>query len=158
MTLSMPRHVPLNALYYFKGQVALTDAEVAERAIGPPKATVARNTRLPDSMHGPDPAVAAAVAAAAAASFLASGGGAGAGGGAGGFNRLQTPSFTPGREGFSPLMTWGEIGSTPLRLDGMDDFEIVLPPGAGTGPFQVGCINKLLGHSIERLECQTCCH
>ena len=51
---------------------------------------------------------------------------------------LPGGSFTPGREGFSPLMTWGELGSTPLRLDGAGGdglFDIKLPPGAGTGPF-----------------------
>lgn len=48
MTLTMAKHVPHNALYYFKGGVALTDKELAERAIGPPKAVVARNTRLPE--------------------------------------------------------------------------------------------------------------
>lgn len=83
-----------------------------------------------------DPAVAAAVAAAAQAAVQANGG---IGGGPG-FDRLATPTFTPGREGFSPLMTWGELGSTPLRIDGggTDDvFDIKLPPGAGTGPFQV---------------------
>ena len=114
----------------------MSDAEISERAIGPPKAVVAKNTRLPEShTSGPDPAVMAAVTAAAAAavaSHVASGGGA-----FGGMSRLATPSFTPGREGFSPLMTWGELGSTPLRLDGVDEFDIKLPPGVGTGPFQV---------------------
>lgn len=58
----------------------------------------------------------------AAARLAAAGGGtAPAGGGGGGsgnaaYDRMQTPSMTPG-VGFSPLMTWGDIGSTPLRLD-----------------------------------------
>ena len=55
MTLDMAKHVPCNSLYYFKGGVALTDKELAERAIGPPKAVVARNTRLPEGKKSNHP-------------------------------------------------------------------------------------------------------
>lgn len=33
-----------------------------------------------------------------------------------GYQALATPSFTPG-PGQSPIMTWGELGATPVRLD-----------------------------------------
>mmetsp|Transcript_18021 Transcript_18021/g.38736 ORF Transcript_18021/g.38736 Transcript_18021/m.38736 type:complete len:521 (-) Transcript_18021:634-2196(-) len=144
MTLQFTKHVPANALYYHKDQVRLSDKEVAEQALGPPKQVMSRNTRFKST----DTEVTALEAAASAAA-----GGAGAGGGTpaagrlgttqvGGtgrdWDRLSTPSFTPGREGFSPLMTWGEIGSTPLRLDSPDDMLLPSSSGAGLGPdFQV---------------------
>ena len=37
---------------------------------------------------------------------------------------VATPSFTPGAGGESPLMTWGEIDGTPLRLDADDDIHV----------------------------------
>ncbi|GAX76171.1 hypothetical protein CEUSTIGMA_g3615.t1 [Chlamydomonas eustigma] len=135
MTLAMQKHEPMNSLYYYKGEVALSDKEVSERAIGPPKAVVAKNTRLPMPDISVDPLVlpAARDAPNAVASGLRSR-----------LDRLGTPSFTPGRDSFSPLMTWGELGSTPLRLDGveLDALELNLPTGAGTGNFQVQELGK----------------
>lgn len=37
-----------------------------------------------------------------------------------GFSFVKTPSPHPGFAAESPLMTWGEIGGTPFRLDGGD--------------------------------------
>ena len=87
---------------------------MAERAQGPAKRTVLSNTRLDASQmlsQEPD-AVAVAVAAAAAASAA---GGAGASAASvsaaarDAYDRLATPSFTPGANGESPFMTWGEV-------------------------------------------------
>eukprot|EP01062_Namystynia_karyoxenos_P031885 TRINITY_DN23611_c0_g1_i1.p1 TRINITY_DN23611_c0_g1~~TRINITY_DN23611_c0_g1_i1.p1 ORF type:complete len:509 (+),score=113.08 TRINITY_DN23611_c0_g1_i1:90-1616(+) len=36
--------------------------------------------------------------------------------GVGGYDYVSTPSISPGRHGASPLMTWGEVGGTPLVL------------------------------------------
>jgi hypothetical protein len=55
-------------------------------------------------------------------------GGAGA---PGGYARLATPSFTPG-PGESPLMTWGDLDGTPLRLD-QEDTPVDIG-GRGAGP------------------------
>ena len=40
-----------------------------------------------------------------------------------GYGVVNTPSFTPGPEQ-SPLMTWGDLGSTPVRLDEEDDIHV----------------------------------
>ena len=40
---------------------------------------------------------------------------------------VATPSFTPGAGGESPLMTWGQIDGTPLRLDADDDIHVEVP-------------------------------
>ena len=41
---------------------------------------------------------------------------------------MNTPAFTPGPEQ-SPLMTWGDIGSTPIRLDQEDDILVSTSTG-----------------------------
>jgi hypothetical protein len=123
--------------------VAFSDREVAERAIGPPKAVVAKNTRLSMPNIGVEPPVLHNDAPSVPASGVRAR-----------LERLGTPSFTPGRDGFSPLMTWGELGSTPLRLDGvgLDTLELNLPPGSGAGNFQVSlCI--YLGHVLRCCLC-----
>ena len=55
----------------------------------------------------------------------------GASGAGGGYVRLATPSFTPG-PGDSPLMTWGELEGTPLRLE-QEDTPVDIG-GSGAGP------------------------
>lgn len=47
------------------------------------------------------------------------------------YERVHTPSILPG-VGASPLMTWGEIASTPLRLDDVNDGDAV-----GVGRFSM---------------------
>ncbi len=49
----------------------------------------------------------------------------------GGYARLATPSFTPG-PGESPLMTWGALDGTPLRLE-QEDTPVDIG-GRGAGP------------------------
>lgn len=42
--------------------------------------------------------------------------------------------------GHTPLMTWGEVASTPLRLDLEDDLDLPLPNAEDLdGPRQVHC-------------------
>ncbi|KAG1677253.1 hypothetical protein FOA52_013452 [Chlamydomonas sp. UWO 241] len=162
MTLQYNKYNPLNALYYKKDAVPLTQGEAAARAVGPPRVTIARNTRLPGganggSMFSSDTPSSIMAAAAAAALAGGSGGNGPSGGGGSSMGVLATPSFTPGRDGFSPLMTWGELGGTPLRLDaagapmiGMD-IELDIPAGAlSAGPFQVQELGKreLVGHTL----------
>ena len=36
---------------------------------------------------------------------------------------MATPSFTPGPDE-SPLMTWGDLAGTPLRLEAEDDIHV----------------------------------
>ena len=43
-----------------------------------------------------------------------------------GYQEVATPSFTPGPDE-SPIMTWGEIGATPLRLN--EDAQDLAQPG-----------------------------
>ena len=45
-----------------------------------------------------------------------------------GYGVVNTPAFTPGPEQ-SPLMTWGDIGSTPIRLDQEDDIHVSTSTG-----------------------------
>ncbi len=51
-----------------------------------------------------------------------------------GYGVLNTPAFTPGPEQ-SPLMTWGDIGSTPIRLDQEDDIHVSTSTGECEGNF-----------------------
>jgi len=44
------------------------------------------------------------------------------------YSRIATPSFTPGRDNFTPIMTWGALDATPVRLlssTGVADEDIV---------------------------------
>lgn len=45
-----------------------------------------------------------------------------------GYGVVNTPAFTPGPDA-SPLMTWGDIGSTPIRLDQEDDIHVSTSTG-----------------------------
>ncbi len=47
-----------------------------------------------------------------------------------GYGYMATPSLAPGVEE-SPFMTWGVLGSTPLRLDGDDELRVDLNGGSG---------------------------
>lgn len=128
-------HKPLNTLYY--GHTTLkalpyTLSELEHDARAPPKRLQHKATRLP-SEDEPAPPEAAADPRAAAPTAAAAAGEeqqADAAGvdpsaarqlqGTRGYVYLKTPSLAPGVEA-SPLMTWGDIESTPLRLEA-DDF------------------------------------
>jgi protein DGCR14 len=85
---------------YFKTPdgLALSAKERRSRVVGEPKETISKNTRfaVPPPMTA-DPTKSKFEALKA-------------------YERVHTPSMTPG-VGASPLMTWGEIASTPIRLN-----------------------------------------
>lgn len=137
-TLVPTRHVPRNALYYDSSQrptLALSDAEAATVVQGPPKAINYAGTRSVGvgvvtgavtaaaagsggggggSAAASDEAEALAAAARAHAARLAA---AAMAPGTSGYGYERTPQVLPG-VGASPLMTWGDVIATPLRLDG----------------------------------------
>jgi len=132
MTLAMAKHNPTSALYYVPDQKPLSLQEAEQLAKAPPKAINHRATRLkPAGSEELPAALAAAVGVADGAGAGVAG--VGAGRGAGDFSRLATPALTPGALGESPLMTWGDIASTPLRLEG-EDAPVVLDRDALAGP------------------------
>jgi len=143
---------PKNRLYYDSSQQPALQHTAKERAAmvaGPPKAVRYAATRIA-------PEVEEAQEQQLAAAGLAEGvdGSAAAGsrdpaelvagraappaqhGAAGGRAYLRTPSLAPG-VGASPLMTWGEIGATPLRLVEDPDEGLAglgIDPFGGEGP------------------------
>ena len=126
-------HKQKNALFYDGSQqtaLALSDAELAQRVAGPPKSISHANTRFsaadagravgvdtPSSIGTPSTDAGDALRASAPGN---------------GYGLLATPSLTPGAGGESPIMTWGDIVSTPLRL-GDDD----MPEAAGGPRFHI---------------------
>ncbi|KAK9806094.1 hypothetical protein WJX72_001140 [[Myrmecia] bisecta] len=132
--LIMWPHNPKSQLYYDTAQrdvVPYTERELSEMVQGPPKKIRHSNTRFasgsaeasrgdatPD-VHAPE--------------------GPRQQGQASTYSVLATPSFNPG-PGESPIMTWGDIESTPLRLD---DDDIIADPSFGAGPqFSVAEVSK----------------
>lgn len=109
-TVLSTKHVPKNALYYDSSQqpqLALTAAEKATIVAGPAKVINYGATRsLHEDADGPGEAGSSQRSKAAAA--LAPG--------TQGYGYMRTPQIVPGVNE-SPLMTWGDIASTPLRLD-----------------------------------------
>ncbi|KXZ46600.1 hypothetical protein GPECTOR_42g811 [Gonium pectorale] len=135
MTLLPAPEPPINNLFYDSSQrpaVPLSAKEAAEVALGPPKAINRAATRLrappeaaPLSALPQDPA-AAAVAAGLPAGAPMPGGAAGTVG----YDAMATPALEDVLG--SPLMTWGDIESTPLRL-GVDDMPVELDEAALMG-------------------------
>jgi protein DGCR14 len=134
---------PKNRLYYDSSQQPVVPYSAAEKAAmvaGPPKAVRHAATRLSGDVEEeqaaalaaaglaePEAAAGGALGAAAAAAgsardpaeAVAAGAAPRVGqvhGGAGARAYLRTPSVAPGAGGASPLVTWGEIAATPLRL------------------------------------------
>ncbi|WIA30271.1 hypothetical protein OEZ86_000361 [Tetradesmus obliquus] len=147
-TVLSTRHEPKSALYYDSSQrqaLALTAAEQAAMVQGPPKSINLAATRsicagpLQEPMAAPPAAAAPArgsisvPAAAVVVDAAAAAGGEGSAEqrqadrlaaaavapGTRGYGYMKTPQIVPGVDA-SPLMTWGDIASTPLRLDGTD--------------------------------------
>jgi protein DGCR14 len=109
-TVLSTRHVPQNALYYDSSQqpqLALTAAEKATIVAGPAKVINHSATR---SLHedADDPGEAGSSQRGKATAAPAPG--------TQGYGYMRTPQIVPGVNE-SPLMTWGDIASTPLRLD-----------------------------------------
>jgi len=88
---------------YFKTPdgLALSAKERRSRVVGEPKETISKNTRF----AVPPPMTADGTSSKFEALKA--------------YERVHTPSMTPG-VGASPLMTWGEIASTPIRLNDTD--------------------------------------
>lgn len=55
-----------------------------------------------------------------------------------GYGVVNTPAFTPGPDA-SPLMTWGDIGSTPIRLDQEDDIQVSTSTGVPSRLWPAAC-------------------
>jgi len=88
---------------YFKTPdgLALSAKERRSHVVGEPKETISKNTRF----AVPPPMTADGTSSKYEALKA--------------YERVHTPSMTPG-VGASPLMTWGEIASTPIRLNDTD--------------------------------------
>lgn len=118
-------HTNKSALYYDSSQrdvVPWTEAELNDMVQGPPKQIKHSATRFPadhdssqDRANGSEQ----------------HGGSVQQPGMVRGYGVLNTPAFTPGVEN-SPLMTWGDIGSTPVRLDEEDDIHVSASTGEGS--------------------------
>lgn len=139
MTLMAAPEPPLNRLFYGGQQpaVPLSAKEVAERGMGPPKQINRAGTRLHAAGEQPQQQR-------RGGGMRPGGGGSVAGtpmqlphgapvpGGAGGttgYSPMATPSLMDAMA--TPIMTWGDIESTPLRLDA-EDMPITLDAdGAG---------------------------
>ncbi len=129
-------HKQKNTLFYDGSQqtaLALSDSELAQRVAGPPKSISHANTRFSaassDAGHGPGTDTPSSVGTPSTDAGQPSAGAGDSAGPGAGYGLLATPSFTPGGAGDeSPIMTWGDIASTPLRL-GDDD----MPEGADAG-------------------------
>jgi protein DGCR14 len=141
-TVLSTKHVPKSALYYDSSQrqpLALTAAEQAPILQGPPKSINLAATRsicagpLQEPLAAPPAAAAGGSTAMDATGSIEAVAGqssaeqrqaervaaAAVAPGTRGYGYMKTPQIVPGVDA-SPLMTWGDIASTPLRLDGMD--------------------------------------
>ncbi|CAG9465249.1 unnamed protein product [Pedinophyceae sp. YPF-701] len=142
---------PKNRLYYDTSQqeeLRLTKKDMEARVgyFMAPRRTVAANTRLAPreggagslattpggySTDGSVPSPLTGQAAARAALGTAQRGGGRP------YSIVATPVVEPGGVGEDPVMTWGELGSTPLRLDGPEDLAAGSIPGTAGGGFRV---------------------
>lgn len=126
-TLIMWKHVPKNRLYYDGSQqetVPLTEGELSALVKGPPKEInhgATRITSTAEVLEAPEPQDMAPPVGDPPAQA----------GGLSGYKYIACPSPVPGVDA-TPIMTWGEVGSTPLRLDAEDD--VPLDPAAVNGP------------------------
>lgn len=133
------RHRPVNLLMYSGGtqdSLPLSKKEQEARAQGPPAGINHRATRLRPAgdvgaaSASPSTSVDTQSTTHSGAS-MAQDAGRRSGKGPQGYDILATPSFDPGVDA-SPLVTWGDIEATPVRIDEED-----LPPG-GLGPGGAG--------------------
>lgn len=71
-----------------------------------------------------------------------------------GYGVLNTPAFTPGPDQ-SPLMTWGDIGSTPIRLDEEDDIHVHASAGGHDPMLNTACMlhTRMLASCVTNLQC-----
>lgn len=108
-TMALWKHVPKNKLFYDSAQTgvaARTESETAETVQGPPKEIKHGNTRFPNEAG-------AGSEAEGIDGVLVKG----SKGGKRDYNYVATPLPVAGVN-VSPIMTWGELGGTPIKLDG----------------------------------------
>lgn len=136
-TLTSWPHTNKSALYYDSSQrdvVPWSEAELADMVQGPPKQIKHSATRFPSGFDSRQDSTAGAAAPQP--------------GVVRDYGVLNTPSFVPGVDQ-SPLMTWGDIGSTPIRLDEDDDIHVSAAAGKG---HSLPCVCKSpLGHCQQLL-------
>lgn len=129
MALLPPRPNPTNALHPNADahpHLQLSAAELAARASGAPKQIRASNTRFvdPASLMPPPPEQPPAVPDAHGRMPPEA-----QHGNRQGYSYLDTPSMTPRAGDDAPIMTWGDIGGTPLRI--VDDEDALLGDASG---------------------------
>lgn len=110
---------PRNRMFFDGSQqtaLQLSSTEHAQRIAGPSKVITHRNTRFvgPSAASHGDSGASTPGEDGDGSMNLAAPGQAVAGAG---WGVLATPSMTPGADGDSPFMTWGDIAGTPVRLD-----------------------------------------
>ncbi|GMH32603.1 hypothetical protein BSKO_00437 [Bryopsis sp. KO-2023] len=107
-SLTLWKHVPKNKLFYDSTQTGVatrTETEIAETVQGPPKEIRLSNTRFPTEAE-------AALEEQEDGMAIK-----GSNGGKKDYTYVATPVPVAGVN-VSPIMTWGELGGTPIRLDG----------------------------------------
>jgi len=104
-------------LFYPEGNYVDPNSTISR---GPEKEIILQNTRFPGGFF--DKPKEGEVSAAVAAAKSGEAGGSGSTPALNGYKFLRTPSPAPGSGGESPMMTWGDIIGTPLRLE-EDDAE-----------------------------------
>ena len=126
-------HTNKSALYYDSSQrdvVPWTEDELADMVQGPPKQIKHSATRFPSDFDSSQDQASGSDQLGSDAQQP---------GVVRGYGVLNTPAFTPGPDQ-SPLMTWGDIGSTPVRLDEEDDIHV----GASSGKTHTKADERLL--------------
>ena len=128
------RYVVRNALFFPPDTSRVVQAHESGgdgAAVGPPRRVDASATRFHSSSDNDGDPLAPPADDEEAAAVAASAGRGGGGGGGGGvtpfggpgrvYSRAQTPAPEPGGAGATPLLTWGALGATPLRIGEPDD-------------------------------------
>lgn len=135
-------HTNKSALYYDSSQrdvVPWTEAELADMVQGPPKQIKHSATRFPSEFDSSQEQASGSGQTGSAVQQP---------GVVRGYGVLNTPAFTPGPDQ-SPLMTWGDIGSTPIRLDEEDDIHVSASAGKAAS-FPI-CSNAAGLHNLSLL-------
>ncbi len=145
MTLLPAPEPPLNQLYYQRPAAPLSDKERSKQPLGPPKSINRAGTRLRTAPEAPPPSAVPDGTAELPVGAPAPGGA----GGTVGYSPMATPALSEVMA--SPLMTWGDIGSTPLRL-GADELlpeaMPVLDAEGGAGPAFTVQVGRVAGWGV----------
>lgn len=106
---------------------------------GKPKQIRHANTRLPSSAAASTPSPGTPASGSQPAGFVPS------------RESVGTPALAPGVDA-SPLVTWGALGGTPLRLDDQDDIDLDPSDGRDGPRFRLSQTSRrdLLGREISQ--------